>query len=81
MQCTTQRAEAQMPSLSAEKAETRDEVLINKKSFQEKLERTEHLLLTPYCNSMLPIENFVSSHTQTVATAGRISDTSTHCVG
>src|SRR5258705_5173685 len=43
MQWTTQRADAQIPRLSAEKAETRNEVLIEKKSFQLKLERNaEH---------------------------------------
>jgi hypothetical protein len=69
-----------MPSLSAEKAEPREEALINK-VFPVKLESTEHPPLTALFRFYLSIENFVSTQIQTVATAGRISDTSTHWVG
>jgi hypothetical protein len=53
MQCTTQRADAQMPRLSEEKVETREEALIGKKAFQLKSGSTEHppltVLLQFYC--------------------------------
>jgi hypothetical protein len=85
MQCTTQRADAQMPSLSAEKIETREELVIKtKKSFQIKLRGTERKPSSQFnfdrefCYHWFEA---LGSLTQTVATAGSISDTSTHCVG
>jgi hypothetical protein len=51
------------------------------KIFPVKLESTERLPFTALLQFYLFSENYVPSHIQTVATAGRISDTSTHCVG
>src|ERR1700731_2913359 len=59
MQCTTHKADAQIPRLSAEKAETRDEVLINKKSFQLELETREHPPLTPQLQFYCQLRIFV----------------------
>jgi hypothetical protein len=41
MQCTTQREEAQIPSVSVEKAEEREDMLINKNLSEKNKKRGE----------------------------------------
>src|SRR5260370_20509070 len=102
MQCTTHRAEAQMPSLSAERGKVRGETFIDSdiealKAISTDKKTRFNMLMRFYLHlpikssegpaivmlkipvafySLLPIPCL-----QTVATAGSISETSTHCVG
>ena len=43
MQCTTQREEAQIPSVSVEKAEEREDVLINESLSEKNKKRREFI--------------------------------------
>jgi hypothetical protein len=56
-QCTTQRADAQIPRLSVDKAETRKEMPINKKIFPVEDQSAQNTTTSlRYCNSIISKE-------------------------